>query len=294
MNKNAMSHKNKFLITMQFEENFFLPIFLKHYSRYFPPNNIFVIDHGSNVNIVPSSVNRIYIPRDKPFSEQDRLELIQHLSYGLLKYYDSGVYADCDELICLDKFKEDDFNTSPVIFVAGFECFFIQNENEKKLIGLISPTECKPLIFKTVPTWIRGFHATYKSEHSPLPFLDIPMAHIKFLYKGEAQNRALNRRQVYEKFDEYEKSNRIAEHWGTAENQVNMFYSQIQSLTTKSTMIEPFTKILRDEYFAIKSFPDASNKQYSNYYSCKGDYKSFSKLYDLTNCFQDIMSPIQI
>ena len=33
-----------FILTMQFDENFLLPIFVKHYAKYVPLNNIYVID----------------------------------------------------------------------------------------------------------------------------------------------------------------------------------------------------------------------------------------------------------
>ena len=47
---------NRFLLTMQYDESLILPIFLKHYSHYFPAENIFVIDHGSQVNLIPEGV----------------------------------------------------------------------------------------------------------------------------------------------------------------------------------------------------------------------------------------------
>ena len=90
-----------FLLTMQYNEDIHLSIFLRHYSRFFKPENIYVIDHGSIKNNVPNEYNRIYVPRHKPFSETDRLSLIKGICHGLLPYYDYGVYADCDELINL-------------------------------------------------------------------------------------------------------------------------------------------------------------------------------------------------
>jgi hypothetical protein len=161
---------NRFLLTMQYDESLMLPIFLKHYSQYFPAENIFVIDHGSKVSLIPEGFNRIYVPRDRPFSENARLDLIQKITQGLLNYYDLGVYADCDELI---SFLDVDFDSlaDTVTYVAGFEVFL---NKSSQIIGALNPLECKPLIFKKTPTWSLGFH----SSNAKPSILSIPMAHI--------------------------------------------------------------------------------------------------------------------
>lgn len=80
----------KFLLTMQHEEHFMLQVFLDHYTRYFPEECIYIIDHGSRVQTTHSRVNRIFVPRDKPFSELDRLTLVKSIASGLLRYFDWG------------------------------------------------------------------------------------------------------------------------------------------------------------------------------------------------------------
>ena len=46
-------NQNRFIVTMQFNEKACLPIFLKHYTQYFRPENIYIIDHGSSENLAP-------------------------------------------------------------------------------------------------------------------------------------------------------------------------------------------------------------------------------------------------
>src|SRR3954451_2480512 len=77
-----------FLLTMQYEEKVMLPIFLSHYARYFPKSGTYVLDHGSTENHVPEGVNRIWVPRDRPFSEQRRRAAVSYIVASLLQHYD--------------------------------------------------------------------------------------------------------------------------------------------------------------------------------------------------------------
>jgi hypothetical protein len=155
----------KFLLTMQYEEKFLLPIFIKHYSQYFPLNCIYVIDHGSSENFAPEGINRIYIPRDRNFSERDRLQLVSNIAHGLLRYYDYGVYADCDELIALSYLNESEFTNNSVVYVCGFDCYLEELSGKKRILGLVNPVICKPLIFRETPNWNQGFHLS--TPHPP-------------------------------------------------------------------------------------------------------------------------------
>jgi hypothetical protein len=271
---------NRFLLTMQYDESLMLPIFLRHYSQYFPPENIFVIDHGSRFNLVPGGVNRIYVPRDKPFSEIDRLELIQKITQGLLCYYDLGVYADCDELI---SFRDVDFDSleDAVTYVAGFEIFV---NKSSEIIGALNPLECKPLIFKTPPVWGLGFH----SSNAKPSTLSIPMAHIRYFDRELSRDRLIGRRIVHKNMDKAEVSRGIAGHWGDGDRELNEFYSYIDSSQANISKAKSFSAIQWNEVFNI-SASKGLYVQAEPQFHAKGDYKILGgQFYNLTKFFPEL------
>ena len=271
---------NRFLLTMQYDESLMLPIFLRHYSQYFPPENIFVIDHGSRVNLVPVEVNRIYVPRDKAFSEIDRLELIQKIAQGLLCYYDLGVYADCDELI---SFRDVDFDSleDVVTYVAGFEIFF---NKSSEIIGALNPLECKPLIFKKTPAWGLGFH----SSNARPSTLSIPMAHIRYFDRELSRDRLIGRRIVHNNMDKAEVSRGIGGHWGDGDRELNEFYSYIDSSQANISKAKSFSAIQWNEVFNI-SAPKSLYVEAEPKFHAKGDYKIFGgQFYNLTKFFPEL------
>jgi hypothetical protein len=268
---------NRFLLTMQYDESLLLPVFLKHYSCYFSAQNIFVIDHGSRTNLIPDGFNRIYVPRDRPFSEVARLDLIQNITQGLLNYYDLGVYADCDELI---SFQDVDFDSvvDAVTYVAGFEVFLSKSS---QIIGALNPLECKPLIFKKTPAWSIGFH----SSNAKPSTLSIPMAHIRYFEKEPSRDRLIGRRTVHENMDKAEATQGIDGHWGDGDRELNEFYSYVDSNKTNISMAKSFGDIQWDEVFNI-SVPKGLYVQPAPQFKAKGDYKIFDgQFYNLTKYF---------
>ena len=234
---------------MQFNEDFFLPIFLRHYAKYFPLKNIYIIDHGSTTDLVPQEVNRIFIPRDRPFSEQDRCDLVKCISTGLLKYYDYGVFADSDELIALELLDEEELKIPHVIYVAGFDTWLYANslDRNQRLMGLIDPYMCKPLIFTEVPDWGLGFHVS--SKHSPSEQLSIPMAHIRFLYPDKIQDRINTRAETHQNMVVNEKKLGVSFHWENGNKNLSEFYDSVKSLEDRNSAIQEFTMINRELLF---------------------------------------------
>jgi len=272
---------NRFLLTMQYDESLMLPIFLKHYSQYFPAENIFVIDHGSKVSLIPEGFNRIYVPRDRPFSENARLDLIQKITQGLLNYYDLGVYADCDELI---SFLDVDFDSlaDTVTYVAGFEVFL---NKSSQIIGALNPLECKPLIFKKTPTWSLGFH----SSNAKPSILSIPMAHIRFFDEELSRGRLIGRSAVHKNMDKAEASQGIDGHWGDGDRELNEFYSYIDSHQANISMTKPFGSIQWNAVFNM-SAPKGLYVQAEPQFHAKGDYKIFDdQFYNLTKFFPTLL-----
>lgn len=284
---------------MQYNEDRLLPIFLAHYAKYFAPENIFIIDHGSTI-VQPwfstnKGYNRIYVPRDKPFSEDARLKLIKHLAEGLLEYYDGGVYVDADELINLDQLDANTLQTSPAVYAAGFDVYFKHTPAGKRLFGLLSPYECKPLIFKAVPDWGFGFH---NCEFAPA-LLTMPLVHLKFLFVGDAKARLNDRLTVLEAMSDAEKERGIDSHWKSGDVSLQKFYQLIDELERSKVPVVNFAAIDSSTLFKIKKpsmFRRATSQQRKHgrvkrtpyYHQCSDAY-DLKQIYDLSAYFPDLL-----
>ncbi|MBU3626179.1 hypothetical protein ICN48_08035 [Polynucleobacter sp. JS-Safj-400b-B2] len=270
---------------MQYEENFLLPIFIKHYSQFFPLNSIYVIDHGSSDNFVPEGVNRIYIPRDRDFSENDRLSLVKNIADGLLKYYDYGIYADCDELIALDYFNESDLADYPVVYVCGFDCYPGVLDGSERILGLAHSGMCKPLIFKEVPNWSNGFH--FSDKHSPQLELSIPMAHVRYLFPSQISKRVEVRKRVYSSLIARERDEGFDMHWHEGDKTVSEFFEYSTMLEQKNTQISLFSNFERNRLFNERASQGVFVKH--SFYVPKADYKLLEERFDLTDIFPRLL-----
>ena len=272
---------------MQYNESFFLPIFLRHYSQYFDSKNIFVIDHGSDQNLIPPEFNRIYIPRDKPFSEVDRLALIKDVSNGLLRYYDVGIFADTDELIYLNNFNYGALKETSPIYVAGFDSTIVEINGRKKLVGIPVPFLYKALIFNKVPDWSPGFHSIINVK--PPEFFNIPMVHLKYLSELENNIRNINRASTYEKMDGNEKAYGLALHW--RDNSQDRFnFNKVIADSIEISSIKSFSPIESAPYFYKKSLEGYAETQPTDFiYLAQSLSWDASKITDLTEYFPHII-----
>jgi len=270
---------------MQYEEKFLLPLFIQHYSQFIPLNCIYVIDHGSSENFIPPGVNRIYIPRDKDFSEFDRLLLIKNIADGLLKYYDYGIYADCDEFIALNYFDEKVLSDYPVAYVCGFDCYPEVVDGKTRILGLSNPEMCKPLIFKEVPGWYCGFH--YSEKHSPPMELTIPMAHVRYLFPSQISERVDVRKKVYSSIISREKDLGFDTHWSAGEKAVSEFFMYAATLAQKKSQISLFNNFERNRVFNELTTAGVYIRQST--FRAKGNYKIFEERFDLTDIFPGLL-----
>jgi len=247
-----------FVLTMQYNEFDLLPIWISHYKRYFDSSQLYVIDHGSIENLIPHDISRIFFPKDKPFKEDYRRDAVRGVVFALLNYYDYGIFCDTDELICLDNFKAEEMAPNQIIYTYGYDVAYYQLNGHKRLIGSLTPTSCKPLIFNNiVPIWASGFHGCstppdYNQNQS------ITMAHIKYLHP-EFYTRSLEyKKAAYETMAEYEKEAGVASHW-VDPNDLNKFYANMQ--------------LALDSYL-IDDLPDLNNY-------IKTDHNKFFRVADL-------------
>jgi hypothetical protein len=224
---------------MQYDERLCLPVFLAHYSRFFPAERIFIIDHGSSSDLVPPGYNTIRVPRTRPYSELSRVQFIRHFSAGLLEYFDCGIFVDCDELIDLDGFDARLPGRPPVAYCAGFDVFRHETPQGRRLLGYLSPHLCKPSIFSITPNWAMGFHG---SDHPPTGLMR-PMAHIRFAFGDRSALRLRERIAVHRTMQAREKAEGVAAQWGDGDTEYQSFARFIERRLTAGASILPFAPV---------------------------------------------------
>jgi hypothetical protein len=163
------------VFTIVKNEDYFLPIWIKHYQRFFDSDDIYVLDHQSTDGCTDNlEVNVINVTNELGFDHQWLVETAQDFQRKLLNDYECVIFCDSDELIyssemdlkeLIDKFLLSDKNT---LTCVGYE--IIQNlETEKSLSKNESILENrnywfahwpynKPLLSKVPTNWAWGFH----------------------------------------------------------------------------------------------------------------------------------------
>jgi hypothetical protein len=88
------------VFTMVKNENYFLPIWLKHYKRYFDNSDIYILDHQSNDGSTEElDVNVELVINELAFDHQWLVNTVQNFQVKLLEQYESVLFAEADELV---------------------------------------------------------------------------------------------------------------------------------------------------------------------------------------------------
>lgn len=198
------------IVTMVYNENIHLPIWLKHYRRMAPNAALFVIDHssddGSTDNL--AGVHRILLPRDR-LDEDDRVFFIGALQQGLLRYYEVVIYTDCDELLVPDPARsaslEAHLGRSRYPYASPVGINVIHDINSEPAIDFSRPLlrqrrygqfhshMCKPLVSRIPLAWEAGFHVCDRP-------VNIDRALYLFHIKQIDQDQALQRHLLTRRF----------------------------------------------------------------------------------------------
>lgn len=99
-------------VTMVYNDEFFLDVWLRHYRKYVPAENIFIVTHGPQpyAHTMGEGCNIIEIERDprNPRLDQDRFAYLSQFCSDLTKRFDRVIWNDVDEIIVLDPLYGDD------------------------------------------------------------------------------------------------------------------------------------------------------------------------------------------
>jgi len=94
------------LITMVYQDEFFLKLWVDYYSRFTDRKNLFIISHGPQeyVEDIARGCNIMQVNRHEPYAgmDSDRWSFITKFGSGLTHMYDNVIYNDVDEVVVLD------------------------------------------------------------------------------------------------------------------------------------------------------------------------------------------------
>jgi hypothetical protein len=185
--------KKSAVFTIVKNENYFLPIWIKHYKKYFNESDMYILDHQSNDGSTDNlSVNVVPVTNELAFDHQWLVDTVQNYQKKLLEEYECVVFAESDELLYsiekpLNDIIEDFINdpTQDYITCHGYEIIQMENEKSLSLNDEIFKNRnywfkhtgySKTLISKIPLNWVWGFHHTSGKEKNFT--LGLHMAHL--------------------------------------------------------------------------------------------------------------------
>ena len=165
--------RSRAIIVMVHNEPVFFPIWLRYYSQFFRPEEIYVLDHDTTDGSTEGEgFNRIPTPQDE-FSHEWQVEQVEALQRELLKSHEIVVAVDVDELIVpspamgdlgsyLDRFDE------PFVSCLGYEVVHLPDREapfdpdrpvlEQRRFWSENSVYNKSAITTEPAEWVPGFH----------------------------------------------------------------------------------------------------------------------------------------
>lgn len=185
------------VVTMVFNEQTFLPVWLRHYGDQIGSANCFVLDHGSTdgstgqARVQDASVVRI--PRS-PQDDSLRCGFVSDFCASLLNWYDAVIYTDVDELLVADPASHASLLTfaasvgeNEVVTALGFDVVQVPDlEPALDWTGRMAPQRdwlrfssamCKPVLIRRRVAWAPGFHCI---DTGPA-FSDLFLFHLRYV-----------------------------------------------------------------------------------------------------------------
>jgi hypothetical protein len=180
------------VFTMAYNESVFLPIWLRYYSRFFAPQDIYVLDHQStDGSTMTGGFVRVPLERET-HGELWSIEVSEIQQRELLERYDVVLRADVDEIIApdpdcgtlgdyIDEFSDEFVNCT------GYEVLHFKEAEpplsldrpifEQRRHWYRNPGYDKPLLARVPMGWGVGFHSRKDGQRNPDPSLRLIHLH---------------------------------------------------------------------------------------------------------------------
>jgi hypothetical protein len=190
------------VVTMQYNEAFYVSRWIDYYARLVGRENLYVVDHDSDAEVreALTGVSVVRYPRSA-LDDQERARFVSKLVNALLELYETVIYTDCDEFISHDPRRfasfdawldASDFEHSTCI---GFNVMtMLEEENavllegevlaQRRHVRFVSPM-CKTLVVRKPIRWGGGFH----HANQPPRFHGAYLFHLKYADLGERMRR---------------------------------------------------------------------------------------------------------
>jgi len=183
------------VITMVYNEQNNLPMWIKHYKKHLPNGELFIVDHGSTQRVSKDyvDVSTLRLPRST-FDDRKRAEFISNLHQSLLSDFDWVIYTDADELIVPEMYDtlEESLNNEPESSISinsvGLNIFqhlgceesldTTRPISEQRKYAVLEKAMCKPSVSRRPIKWTPGFHT---SNNSPDFGNGYYLIHLKYI-----------------------------------------------------------------------------------------------------------------
>jgi hypothetical protein len=180
------------VFTMVYNEPIYLPIWLRYYSRFFPPEDIYVLDHRSDDGSTAIG-GFVRVPLDHETNDDlYRVAVSEAQQRELLERYDLVLYTDVDEVVApepsrgtlrdyIDAFEDDFVNC------VGYELLHMKESEpplsldrpilRQRRYWYRNPGYDKPLLASVPLSWVHGFHTRKDNLRKPDPSLRLIHLH---------------------------------------------------------------------------------------------------------------------
>lgn len=198
------------IITMVYNEDVLLPIWLRYYGAHLGREHLYVIDDGSNDGSTAGldGVNVIRLER-APIDEDNRSLAISLFHERMLRHYDVVIFTDVDEILVPDPLTKLGLleyiarHTGAHTNAIGFDVIHNQfaEPEYSHALGVFGQRRylkftrsyCKQLIHRQPVTWGPGFHMT---NHEPEVGVGLYLFHLRALDYELSRNRINNRNKL--------------------------------------------------------------------------------------------------
>ena len=183
------------VFTIVKNESYFLPIWIKHYKRYFNNSDIYVLDHQTNDGSTSNlDVNVVSVVNELAFDHRWLVEVVQSFQKDLLENYECVLFAESDEIIySIDKALDEsinDFINSDFNYIR-FKVYEIIKDLQKEKILSIDESiiknrnywfdnwmYSKSLLSKVPLQWTWGFHNLASYPNDPTGTFGLTLCHL--------------------------------------------------------------------------------------------------------------------
>ena len=214
----------KAIFVLQHNESYYLPMWVKYYSQFFAPEDIYILAHNctnKNAEQLDEYEKQGYqvkrLTTEEIFDHDWLLDTIHTFQRELLERYDYVVFTDCDEFLCptdctLGEFIDN--ATEPAYRSLGHDVI----EDKMYLSGGFNKT----LISRIPLIWSHGYH-TAQPDLPVTP--NLHLYHLKKLNYQELWER--NQRLIKETWNQYAVDAQLSAQNRMADEQAfkNMFYT---------------------------------------------------------------------